>query len=60
MPTRFPSAIAFLFLLLCQFTIASDYQTGLEAYSRGDFEAALREWTPLAEQGDVHHNFGSQ
>ena len=27
------------------------FQRGLEAYERGDFEAALREWRPLAEQG---------
>lgn len=27
------------------------YQRGLEAYGRGDYDAALREWRPLAEQG---------
>ena len=26
------------------------YQRGLEAYGRGDYDAALREWRPLAEQ----------
>lgn len=32
---------------------AQDYEKGLEAARRCDFEAALREWLPLAEQGDV-------
>jgi TPR repeat protein len=30
----------------------SDYQTGVEAYSRGDFKAAMAEWLPLAEAGN--------
>ena len=29
-----------------------DYLIGLEAAKRGDFATALREWEPLAEQGD--------
>ena len=32
--------------------LAADYQTGLEAYNRGDYATALKEWRPLAEQGD--------
>jgi TPR repeat protein len=31
----------------------SDYQAGVEAYSRGDFKAAMTEWRPLAEGGDA-------
>jgi TPR repeat protein len=31
----------------------SDYQAGVEAYSRGDFKAAMAEWLPLAEGGDA-------
>ena len=27
------------------------YQRGLEAYERSDYDAALHEWRPLAEQG---------
>lgn len=36
------------------------YQTGSEAYLRGDFAVALREWKPLAELGhaDAQHNLG--
>ena len=30
---------------------AQDFQKGLAAFNAGDFAAALREWTPLAEQG---------
>ena len=31
--------------------LSADYQKGLTAYERGDYATALREWTPLAEQG---------
>ena len=30
-----------------------DYEKGVAAYNRDDFATALREWTPLAEQGDA-------
>jgi len=30
----------------------SSYQAGLDAYERGDYETALKEFRPLAEQGD--------
>jgi TPR repeat protein len=35
----------------------ADFQTGMDAYNRGDFAAALREWQPLAEQGDARAQF---
>jgi formylglycine-generating enzyme required for sulfatase activity/peptidoglycan hydrolase-like protein with peptidoglycan-binding domain len=48
-----------LALALC--TIASpvwaDYQTGVDAYQRGDYATALREWRPLAERGDSRAQF---
>ncbi|HET6161991.1 MAG TPA: tetratricopeptide repeat protein [Dongiaceae bacterium] len=31
----------------------ADYQTGVEAYSKGKFKDALNEWLPLAEAGDA-------
>jgi TPR repeat protein len=31
----------------------SDYQTGVDAYSNGNFKLALQEWMPLAEGGDA-------
>ncbi len=30
---------------------SADYQKGFAAYQSGDYATALREWTPLAEQG---------
>jgi hypothetical protein len=32
---------------------ASDYQKGFIASLSGDYATALREWTPLAKQGNV-------
>ena len=32
---------------------SADFQKGLTAYNSGDYATALREWTPLAEQGDA-------
>jgi TPR repeat protein len=31
----------------------ADYQKGYAAYESGDYSTAVREWTPLAEQGDA-------
>lgn len=31
----------------------ADFQAGLDAYNSGDYTAALKEWRPLAEQGDA-------
>ncbi len=30
---------------------AADFEAGKEAYYRGDYDTALKEWRPLAEQG---------
>ncbi len=30
----------------------SSYQEGCDAYERGDYDTALKEFRPLAEQGD--------
>lgn len=39
---------------------AQDFDAGLEAARKGDFATALREWRPLAEQGDMdaQHSLG--
>ena len=39
---------------------SADFQKGLTAAQSGDFATALREWTPLAEQGasDAQYNLG--
>ena len=31
---------------------AQDFEAGMAAYKRGDYAMALREWLPLAEQGN--------
>jgi TPR repeat protein len=38
----------------------ADFQAGMEANTRGDYTTALREWRPLAEQGDAlaQYNLG--
>jgi len=40
--------------------VSADYQRGLDAYSSGDYATALREFEPLAEQGDAdaQYNLG--
>jgi TPR repeat protein len=53
------SLIAFLcFTLAVLFGSAgsswgADWEKGVTAYKSGDYATALREWTPLAEQGDA-------
>jgi TPR repeat protein len=37
--------------------LAADFKTGLDAYNRGDFAAALREWQPIAQQGEPHAQY---
>ena len=34
-------------------SVSQDFQKGFDAWERGDFAIALREFTPLAEQGDA-------
>ena len=40
---------------------SADYQKGVTAYESGDYATALREWTPLAEQGNANaqYNLGA-
>ena len=52
MRTLFASVIGALALSLAQPVAAQDYDKGRKAAQRGDFVAALREWKPLAEQGN--------
>ena len=41
-------------------SFSADFQKGVTAYDSGDYATALREWTPLAEQGlaDAQYNLG--
>jgi uncharacterized protein len=35
----------------------ADFQAGMDAYQKGDYVAAAKEWRPLAEQGDAVAQF---
>ena len=45
--------VALLIGALCAQALAADFEAGMEAYERGDYAAALREFRPLAEQGNA-------
>jgi TPR repeat protein len=49
-----PALTFFLFLTVIA---AADFQAGLDAYNRGDFAAALKEWQPLAQQNDANSQY---
>jgi TPR repeat protein len=52
--------VLLLTLLVGNPAFSADYQKGLDAYQRGDYATALREWKPLAEQGNAsaQYNLG--
>jgi TPR repeat protein len=47
----FPTVWAFTALIAAVPAFA-DFQTGLDAYQKGDYPGAAKEWRPLAEGGD--------
>ena len=49
--------VLLLTLLVASPAFSADFQKGLTAYQSGDYATALREWTPLAEQGDARAQF---
>ena len=46
-------AIFCTFISIGSFANAQDFQKGLEAAQVGDYQTAIMEWRPLAEQGDA-------
>ncbi len=46
-----------LALALSAPVLAADYQAGFDAYDRGDYATALKEWRPLAGQGVAEAQF---
>jgi TPR repeat protein len=53
---RFPIALGLL--IVCLVVPAwADFQAGMDAYDRGDYATAWREWQPLAEQGNPGAQF---
>ncbi len=49
------SALAFSMLLVLP--AVADFKAGMEAYEQGDFDTALLEWRPAAEQGLVEAQY---
>jgi TPR repeat protein len=58
---RFPRTLSLLplavFSLLLTPQAHADFQDGKDAYDRSDYETALKEWRPLAEQGNAEAQF---
>ena len=48
----------FLAMLLSAPSLAANIQVSWEAYQRGDYATALKEWRPLAEQGNAAAQVG--
>lgn len=57
---KFIRSAAFALMLLPAPVSAQDYGAGVAAYKAGDYTTALREWMPLAEQGNAaaQHDLG--
>ena len=49
--------ILILTLLVANPALSADFQKGLTAAQSGDYATALREWTPLAKQGNANAQF---
>lgn len=54
----FPALLAFCSLMAVP--ALADFQTGLDAYQKGDYVEAAKQWRPLADQGDAvaQYNLG--
>ena len=52
--------VLLLTLLVGNPAVSADFQKGVDAAQKGDFATALKEWKPLAEQGDAsaQYNLG--
>ena len=50
---RFPVALVLSIVCLAAPPARADVKAGENAYHRGDYATALREWQPLAKQGDA-------
>ena len=44
-------------LVMSSATASADYQEGLDAYDAGDYATAMKEWRPLAEQGNANAQY---
>ena len=46
-----------LLLLVAALPVLADFQAGLDAFQKGDYATAVKEWRPLAEDGDPGSQF---
>jgi len=53
MQRLFVLPVLLITLLVGNLAFSADYQKGLDAFLDFDFATALREWEPLAKQGDA-------
>ncbi|MGP0075998.1 MAG: tetratricopeptide repeat protein [Bryobacteraceae bacterium] len=55
----FTALLAFT-AFIAAFPAMADFQAGLDAYQKGDYVGAAKEWRPLAEQGsaEAQYNMG--
>ena len=51
------TVLATTFFLAFSQLVAQDFDKGLKAHDAGDYDAAAREWEPLAEQGNVEAQY---
>ncbi len=54
---RWTAVLLALVVVLVAAPACTDFDPGMEAYERGDYATALKEWRPLAEQGDADAQF---
>lgn len=50
-------SLAIIIIVLLSRMAAADFKAGLDAFQRGDYATALREWQPLAEKGDANGQY---
>ena len=56
-PNLIPCLFVIISCLPVPFILAADFASGMRAYEKGDYATALKEWRPLAEQGDARAQY---
>jgi len=51
-------AVAAISLSFFSESVSADFTKGQDAYSSGDYQTAMSEWQPLAEEGNAEGQFG--
>jgi uncharacterized protein len=51
------SQLLSLLLVAAAIPVLADFHAGLEAFQKGDFTTAAKEWRPIADQGDAIAQF---